>query len=187
MSLRKAELRRETKETRIEIYINLDGRGEHDIGVEDPFLKHMLSTFSIFSGFDLKIKAAGDLQHHLLEDVGIALGESLNMALEREKVARFGYSIVPMDDALILTAVDLARRAYFETNMDGIYAHEFDFKLYLHFMRSLSYSMPMTLHVYRISGSDPHHLIEAAFKSLALSLKNATAPADRLLSLKGSL
>ncbi len=185
--MRSASLSRVTKETEVFVELNLDGKGKSEIDLEDRFLKHMLETFSTFSTFDLRVRAKGDLKHHLTEDVAITMGQAFDKALNRNEVVRFGFSVIPMEDALVLVSVDLAKRAYFNSNLALQTSSEFEPSLIMHFLRSFAFYGMFTLHVYQISGSDPHHLVEACFKGLGISLNQATRIGGKTLSVKGSL
>mgnify|MGYP001772705164 CR=1 FL=1 len=185
--MRRAEVTRETKETRITVELNLDGSGQAEVELDEPFFRHMLITLAKFSEIDVKMTAKGDLPHHTIEDIGITLGYAIDKALERESIKRYGYAVIPMDDALVLCSVDLVRRPYFSYNLNLQSNAEFEPFLVEHFFRSLAYSIPMTLHLYQLNGRDPHHIAEAAFKSFGLSLKQAAEVSQNSMSVKGSL
>ncbi|NIM45303.1 MAG: imidazoleglycerol-phosphate dehydratase HisB [Nitrososphaeria archaeon] len=187
---RKGKLKRKTKETNVSIKINLDGQGEAKTSTGVKFLDHLLNTLVLHSCFDLELEANGDLQHHLIEDVAICLGQALKEAMgKRENIKRFGYSIVPMDEALVLSSVDLVRRAYSKIDLaferdkiEDTYVEDL-----IHFLNSLTSSAEITLHVKVIHGENDHHKAEACFKSLALSLREALSTNSRgqAPSLKG--
>ncbi len=174
--MRKAKIIRETKETKIIVNLNIDGKGKCEIDIPIPFLNHLLKTFSTHSLIDLKISAKGDLSHHIIEDVAICLGKAIDSALkDRDGIRRFGYAIVPMDDALALVAIDLVRRPYAKIdlnisneNIEGINCEDIK-----HFLETLAFSIPATLHVNVKYGINSHHKIEAVFKALALSIRQA--------------
>ena len=173
---RKALLQRKTKETDIEVSIELDGEGRTQLDLEDQFLTHMLESLSKYSSIDIKLKATGDNEHHLIEDVAIVLGLALNQALGDGPIERIASSTVPMDDALVTVAIDLIDRPYVDIDCPD--------PLYHHFLRSFAMSSGMTLHVVAVRGFDQHHVVEASIKALGLALKSAVRPRSRLLSTK---
>jgi imidazoleglycerol-phosphate dehydratase len=173
---RSALLERKTKETDIEVSLELDGNGKAQLELEDQFLTHMLESLSKYSSFDIKLKATGDNEHHLIEDVAIVLGMALNEALGDKPIERIASSTVPMDDALVTVAIDLIDRPYVDIDCPD--------PLYHHFLRSFAMSSGMTLHVVAIRGFDPHHVVEASIKALGLALKSAVRPRSTLLSTK---
>jgi imidazoleglycerol-phosphate dehydratase len=173
---RKALLQRKTKETDIEVSIELDGKGRTQLELEDLFLTHMLESLSKYSSIDIKLKATGDNEHHLIEDVAIVLGLALNQALGDGPIERIASSTVPMDDALVTVAIDLIDRPYVDIDCPD--------PLYHHFLRSFAMSSGMTLHVVAVRGFDPHHVVEASIKALGLALKSAIQPRSTLLSTK---
>ena len=176
--MRNAEIDRKTKETHVQVSVSLDGKGSavNQTGVR--FLDHMLDSLATHSLIDLEVKAEGDLQHHIVEDVALALGSALNKALgDRNGIRRFGYSIVPMDDALALAAVDLVRRPFASvqlqierTMIEDTPREDLD-----HFLPSLSTTLEATLHVKVLEGGNDHHKVEAAFKAFSIALGNAIA------------
>jgi len=173
---------RETAETRVEVQLNLDGRGHADVHTGVGFLDHMLNTLARHARFDLELQATGDLtvdEHHTVEDVGIALGRALSNALgDRSGIARMGHAIVPMDEALALVAVDIGGRGYcafagaFHTARVGTMATS----LISHFFHSLAAESRMNVHARLLAGTDDHHCAEALFKALARALHQATRP-----------
>ena len=166
---------RETKETRVRVELTRgSGRASADTGRE--FLDHMLVTLARYSGLDLTIEARGDLKHHLIEDVAIALGAAL-AGLASNPIARYGSRVIPMDDALVHVAVDLGGRAY--------YAGPLPSSLYDHWMRSFCHSAGATLHVRVLAGEDRHHVVEAAFKALGMALRDALTDEGTVFSTKG--
>jgi imidazoleglycerol-phosphate dehydratase len=173
---REALLQRKTKETDIEVSIELDGKGRTQLELEDLFLTHMLESLSKYSSIDIKLKATGDNEHHLIEDVAIVLGLALNQALGDGPIERIASSTVPMDDALVTVAIDLIDRPYVDIDCPD--------PLYHHFLRSFAMSSGMTLHVVAVRGFDPHHVVEASIKALGLALKSAIRPRSTLLSTK---
>jgi len=177
---RTARIHRQTKETQVEVVLNLDGRGEYEIGTGIPFLDHMLSHLALHGLFDLTVHAQGDLEvdeHHTVEDVAICLGKALDEALrEREGIVRMAHSYVPMDEALAFVAVDLSGRAYavveadFATSRVGSLATS----LIQHFLETLAYHARLNLHARIVYGRDDHHQAEALFKALGRALGAAT-------------
>ena len=167
---------RKTKETKIVIEVDLEGKGSFEVNTSVGFLNHMLGTLSKHSLIDLKVEAEGDLTHHIVEDVAITLGEAIDKALgDRTGIKRFGYALVPMDDALARVGLDLGGRPYsilcLKTNLktvEGLPVEDLE-----HFLRSFSQSLRINLHAEVLYGENDHHKIEAVFKGLALSLREA--------------
>lgn len=191
-----ASVNRKTKETDIAITLNLDGTGKSDIDTGIGFFDHMLEGFSKHGFFDLDCKIAGDLRvdgHHTVEDAGIVLGEAIKQAIgDKKGMKRYGYFILPMDDALALCAVDLCGRPYlnFECELTVPRVGELDTELIKEFFYAVSYSAGMNLHIKMMAGNNNHHMIEAMFKAFAKALDMATAMDERItdvLSTKGSL
>ncbi len=193
---RKAEVTRKTGETDITINIDLDGSGKSDINTGIGFFDHMLSALARHGFFDLTVKAVGDINvdgHHTVEDTGIVLGQAISKALgDKKGIKRYGNFLLPMDDALVLSAIDLCGRPYFE--MDAEFTSpmvgEFDTQLVREFFYSVSYGAMMNLHLRVITGINDHHKIEAMFKAFAKALDEATMLDERVtgvLSTKGSL
>jgi imidazoleglycerol-phosphate dehydratase len=181
--MRIAKIERDTSETQISLEINLDGKGESNINVKNKFLTHMLSTLSKHSLIDLKLEAIGDLDHHLVEDVGIVLGECLKKALNDKKgITRFGSAIVPMDEALARVVIDLGGRGYciykLNCKMDSV--EDLPVSLIEHFFESFASNSGMNLHLTVLDGKDDHHKLEAVYKALALSLKTAVSIDKRI-------
>lgn len=195
--MRKAEIKRKTNETDIYAEINLDGRGVGKIDTGIGFLDHMLALFARHGRFDLTVKCTGDLQvdgHHTVEDVGVCLGKVFLQAVgEKRGICRYGFTVLPMDEALILTAVDLSGRAYLGYGLDirAGKVGDFDTELSEEFFYAFVRSAECTLHVKQLSGSNAHHIIEGAFKSFARSLRRAVATEsgfeDEIPSTKGVL
>ncbi len=183
--LRKAEVKRKTEETDIKIRIDLDGVGKYKINTDIPFLSHMLELFSKHGGFDLEITAAGDVEvdhHHLIEDVGIVMGEAFSKALgDKRGIKRYGSFILPMDETLVMVAVDLSGRPYFVYNnfpeMKVLNGIEFD--LWREFWKSFAFSLKCNLHMNLFYGLNLHHIAEASFKAVARSLKEAVSIDER--------
>ena len=190
------DVERTTKETKIKLTLNLDGEGKGDIATGIGFFDHMLGSFARHGFFDLKGQADGDLNvdtHHTVEDVGIVLGTALKEALgDKKSIRRFGSCILPMDDALVLCAVDLSGRPYFscdaEFTVEGV--GELETETVREFFYALSYSAGMNLHLKKLSGDNNHHVIEGMFKALGRALADAVSEDPRVkgvLSTKGSL
>jgi imidazoleglycerol-phosphate dehydratase len=173
-------LRRETRETRIDLRVDRSG-GPIDVTTDQPFLTHMVETLARYAGLGLTLEASGDLKHHTVEDVAIALGLALQREIP-ESAARYGWATVPMDDALVRAAIDVGGRAWYEGPLP--------WKLWHHFLQSLAVNLGATLHVVVDRGDDPHHIVEAAVKATGLALRQALADsgdAGRVFSTKGSV
>jgi len=171
------EISRVTKETEISLKLDLSGSGQTDISTEHFFLKHMLESLATHGRFDLTLTASGDDEHHLIEDVGIALGQAIRQGVPNLNIVRIAHSVVPMDDALVLVAVDLVDRPYAEIQLPD--------PMYTHMIRSMALEGRFTLHARVLSGHDTHHIVEAAFKALGRALRAAVEPADTVSSTKG--
>jgi len=196
MKKRIAEIKRKTKETDIAIDLNIDGKGQYSISTGLPFLDHMLELFSKHSCMDLTIKAKGDLAvdyHHTVEDLGLALGTAIDKALgDRKGITRYGWSLVPMDEALCRAVVDLGGRPYLvyklATRRKKI--RDFDVSLIQEFFRALVVQARMNLHITQEYGDEPHHACESVFKAVGRALRMACSPDVRMKgvpSTKGSL
>ncbi|MBR5060376.1 MAG: imidazoleglycerol-phosphate dehydratase HisB [Clostridia bacterium] len=179
--MRRAEIDRKTNETDIRLGLELDGSGKRDVDTGCGFLDHMLELFALHGGFDLAVKCKGDTKvdyHHTVEDVGIALGSAFREALgERKGIARYGDCILPMDEALILTAVDVSGRAClgFRLNLPAARVGDFDTELVREFFEGFVRASGITLHVRQLDGLNCHHIIEGVFKSAARSLREAVS------------
>ncbi len=192
--MRTGKIVRNTKETNVSIDLNIDGNGNYNIETDFRFFKHMLEQFAYHSGFDLTIKAKsldGD-EHHLVEDVALALGNALKEAIADKKgINRYGQFILPMDEALVLSAVDLSGRAYSKLSLEITDEKISDFSTVLlsHFFSSFAQNAVMTVHIRQLDGNDPHHIAEAVFKSFARSLRIAVSKnnLDEIPSTKGIL
>jgi imidazoleglycerol-phosphate dehydratase len=174
--LRTGFTQKKTKESNIEVRVNLDGQGISNINTTISFLNHIITTLATHSNVDIEVKANSDLKHHLSEDVALCLGEALNKALgDRKGITRFGWAIVPMDASLVTVALDLVRRPFticsLSLNREAI--EDMPCEDITHFISSLSQSMKSTIHIRTLYGGNDHHKVEAAFKALALSLKMA--------------
>ena len=193
---RTSKLRRTTKETDITMILNLDGNGESKIDTGIGFFNHMLEGFSKHGFFDLECKVKGDLEvdgHHTVEDTGIVLGTAIKNAVgDKKGIKRYGYFILPMDDALALCAVDLCGRPYlnFECEFTTDRVGYLDTELVREFFYAVSYSAMMNLHIRQLDGHNDHHLIEGGFKAFARALDEAVSYDPRIegvLSTKGML
>lgn len=175
---RKVELERNTKETKIKLSLNLDGNGEHNIDTGLKFYDHMLDQLAKHSGVDLTLKVDGDLEideHHTIEDSAIALGKAFKQALgDKRGIERYGF-LLPMDEALVQCAIDFSDRAYFiyEGKFTREYVGDFPTEMFEHWMKSFSEHAGMNLNLKIIDGDNTHHMIEASFKALAKSIKQA--------------
>lgn len=194
--MRCAAIERKTKETEITIELNLDGNGQAEISTGIGFFDHMLVSFARHGFFDLKLCVKGDLEvdcHHTIEDTGIVLGQAIAKALsEKTGIRRYGNDILPMDETLLLCAIDLSGRPYlnFDMTFTADKVGEFDTEMVKEFFYAISYSAGMNLHIRQLDGSNNHHLIEAAFKAFARALDMATqqdARVQGVLSAKGVL
>ena len=193
---RTASVVRTTKETDIKIDLNLDGKGEYQIDTGIGFFDHMLEGFTKHGFFDLAVKVKGDLHvdgHHTVEDAGIVLGTAIREAVgDKVGIIRYGSNILPMDDALVLCAIDLCNRPYFsyqaEFNKEKV--GDLETELVREFFYAISYSAQMNLHIKVLDGVNAHHIIEAMFKSFAQALDQATSYDSRIvgvLSTKGTV
>jgi imidazoleglycerol-phosphate dehydratase len=183
--MRKADVNRRTKETSVSLRLNLDGRGGCRAETGVGFLDHMLDLLARHAGFDLTVKASGDVHvddHHLVEDVGIVLGEALKQALGRkEGIARYGWAAVPMDESLVMCAVDLGGRPYlaYGVELKTKKIKGFETELIEEFFRALVNSGGMNLHLRQLDGRNTHHIIEGSFKAFARALGQAVALTGR--------
>lgn len=193
---RTAKVIRTTKETDITLELNLDGSGCYEIDTGIGFFNHMLEGFAKHGFFDLKVKVRGDLEvdgHHTVEDTGIVLGQAIKEALgEKKKIVRYGSAILPMDDALVLCAIDLCNRPYlsFQAEFGVERVGTFEVELVKEFFYAISYSVGMNLHIKKLDGQNAHHIIESMFKAFAKSLDAAVAYDERIqgvLSTKGTV
>lgn len=193
---RKAEVNRLTKETNISIKLELDGEGNAAIDTGIGFFNHMLEGFAKHGFFDLIVQIKGDLEvdgHHTVEDAGIAIGTAISKAIgEKKGIKRYGFFILPMDDALALCAVDLCGRPYlqFDCSFPDAMVGTFDTSLVKEFFYAVSYSAAMNIHIKMLSGGNSHHMIEAVFKAFAKALDEAVSIDSRIkdvLSTKGTL
>ncbi|GAA6492202.1 MAG TPA: imidazoleglycerol-phosphate dehydratase HisB [Candidatus Bariatricus faecipullorum] len=196
MEARTASIQRNTSETRISVMLNLDGSGKTDISTGIAFFDHMLSGFARHGLFDLTVRAEGDLEvdcHHTVEDTGIVLGQAIREALgEKKGICRFGHFLLPMDEALVLCAIDLSGRPYL--NFQGDFPTErtgqMDTEMIREFFYAVSYSSMMNLHLKVLDGGNSHHMTEAMFKGFGRALRMAVSREPGLSevwSTKGSL
>ena len=194
--IRQATVKRKTSETDIDLFIRIDGSGDAQIDTGIGFFDHMLKSFAKHGMFDLKLNVTGDLIvdcHHTVEDVGIVLGEAIKKALgDKKSIRRYGDIILPMDEALILCAIDLSGRPYlvFDATFSSDMVGYFDTQMVKEFFYAISYSAGMNLHIREMSGENDHHIIEGMFKAFAKALDEACSKDARIksvLSTKGSL
>ena len=195
--MRKSEITRKTTETDISLKLELDGAGVYDIDTGCGFLNHMLELFTRHGGFDITLKCTGDIQvddHHTVEDVGIVLGMAFSEALgDKKGIMRYGQTVLPMDEALILTAIDISGRSFlgYDLSIPSQKVGTFDTELVEEFWNAFVRNFPCSLHILQMKGMNSHHIIEGAFKSAARSIKaavsiDAAAP-DTVPSTKGVL
>ena len=195
--MRNAEINRKTAETDIALKLELDGKGVSNIDTGVGFLDHMLTLFAKHGRFDLTVKCEGDTyvdDHHTVEDIGIALGEAFAQALgDKKGINRYGSAIIPMDESLILTAIDFSGRCYlgFDLDIPTAKVGTFDTELVEEFWMAFARSAACNLHIRKLVGTNSHHIIEGAFKSAARSARQAAsveeAFADEIPSTKGVL
>ena len=194
---RKVSLERNTAETKISLSIDLDGTGKYQVDTGCGFLNHMLELFARHGRFDLTLKCDGDTQvdyHHTTEDIGIALGQAILEALgDKKGIRRYGSFLLPMDETLVMTALDLSGRSYLVMDVDipTEKVGDFDTELVEEFWRAFADDAGITLHIRKLAGSNSHHIIEGSFKSVARSLRTAVSIdkefADEIPSTKGLL
>lgn len=194
--MRTATVTRKTKETDIFCELNIDGKGTSEISTGIGFFDHMLEAFSRHGFFDLKLTCNGDLNvdcHHTIEDCGIVLGEAFLKAIgDKKGIKRYGSFLLPMDDSLVLSAVDICGRPYlvFDMEFTSYKVGEFETEMVKEFFYAFSYSSKINIHIKEMAGLNNHHKIEAAFKSFAKSMDMATSIDERIegtLSTKGVL
>lgn len=179
MAKRNGSITRKTTETKITMKIGLDGNGRYDVKTSIPFMDHMLSLFAKHSGFDLNVKAVGDTDvddHHLVEDLGICLGECVNKALAGKRgIRRFGNASVPMDETMVHAMVDISGRPFivFNLRFSKSMKNTFQYSLIEDFFRAAAFNSKITLHLNLAYGRDNHHIAEAGFKSFGIALSQA--------------
>ena len=183
---RKAEIIRQTKETQIKVELSLDGNGKGSISTGIPFFDHMLDLFSRHGFFDLSIQATGDIEidyHHLVEDMGICLGQAFKKALsDKAGISRYGFFHLPMDETLATVAVDLSNRPYliWRVPSDLTMVRDFNIQLFKEFFQAFANEVACNLHICLEHGEEPHHVAEAIFKGFAKSMDLATQLEPRL-------
>lgn len=194
--MRTASVKRQTKETDISVTLTLDGKGEADIWTGVGFFDHMLTALCVHGGFDLSVSVSGDLNvdcHHTIEDTGIVLGQAIGAAVgDKKGIRRFGSAILPMDETLVLCAVDLSGRPYLQmdTQFTVDRLGDMDTEMVREFFYAISYAAGMNLHFKMLTPGNNHHMAEAMFKAFAKALDAAVAYDPRIsdvLSTKGSL
>lgn len=189
---RKAELERRTRETTVQVSIDLDGSGRADVATGIAFFDHMLALFSVHGFFDLAVHAQGDIEvdsHHTVEDVGLVLGEAVDRALgDRKGIRRYGFAVTPMDDAQAQVAVDLSRRPYllFQTPAYSRLERSFNEPLAKEFFKSVANRAGMNLHITVPYGENEHHILEAVFKSFGRALQQAVSADPRSRGVRSS-
>ena len=196
MADRAVKCTRKTSETDIVLELNLDGKGNAKIDTGIGFFDHMLTSFAKHGFFDLNLTVKGDLYvdcHHTIEDTGIVLGKAIKGALgDKKSIKRFGNFFLPMDETLVMCAIDLSGRPYlvYDLNLTTERVGYFDTQMVKEFFYAISYSAGMNLHIRKIAGENDHHIIEGMFKAFAKALDEATVKDTRIktiLSTKGSL
>ncbi|MBF0327942.1 MAG: imidazoleglycerol-phosphate dehydratase HisB [Nitrospirae bacterium] len=184
--MRTATLERKTKETEISVELSLDGKGTADISTSIPFLDHMLNLFSFHGLIDLRVAAKGDIEidyHHLMEDLGITMGEALKKALgDKKGITRYGAAVVPMDESLAQVAIDLSGRPYLIYNVEPTMhtLRGLEISLFEDFFRSFTNHAMMNLHITVSYGRDIHHIFEAIFKAFGRALREAVSIDPRM-------
>jgi len=191
---RRATINRATKEVRVDVTLVLDGTGDGSAKTGIPFFDHMIEQLGKHAGFDLTVRAQGDLEvdaHHTVEDTGLAIGEAVSAALgDKSGIARFGTALVPLDEALIQVALDLSARPYLvhEVDAKSKVIGAYDTRLTEEFVRAFCQTAGATVHVRMLAGRNPHHIVEAEFKALARALGEACRVTGRgIPSTKGKL
>lgn len=183
---RDADIERKTRETDIQLRLNLDGKGLSSIDIDIPFLGHMFELMAAHGFMDLTVTAKGDIEidyHHTVEDLGICLGKAINQALgDKKAIKRYGQAIVPMDEALAQVVIDISNRPYlsYRVALKKSMTGKFDVGLLKEFFRALVNYAGITMHIKLISGSDAHHIAEAIFKAFAKALDQASQREERL-------
>ena len=195
--MREAEITRDTKETKISFKLNIDGSGQADISTGIAFLDHMLQLFSRHGFFDLSIEAKGDIDvdyHHLVEDMGISMGQAVKEALsDKAGIRRYGFFVLPMDETLATVALDISNRGYLVYDVDcpNPQVRDFNIHLFKEFFQAFANEVACNLHIRLEYGNEPHHVAEAIFKGFAKALDLATQAEPRLAgmvpSTKGTL
>lgn len=189
---RRGKALRKTKEVEIEVWVDLDGAGEFEGSSSSAFMDHMMRTLCKHGRMDVRVRAGGDLRHHIIEDLALVLGKAISDSLgDKSGICRFGYAYVPMDDTLARSVVDLGGRAYsrISLGLKGESIEDARVEDIVHFLESLVQSLQFNLHLRVLYGSNDHHRMEAAVKALALSLRMAVSPsgAGGVPSAKGEI
>ena len=196
MEKRIADISRNTRETKISVSLNIDGSGESRVNTGIPFMDHMLTLFARHGFFDLEVKADGDIEvdyHHTMEDLGLALGMAFDKALgDRAGIRRYGNFMLPMDETLVLIALDISGRPglYYDVTPPAPQVKDIDARLFHEFLQAFCAKLGLNLHVRMLAAEEAHHLFEAVFKGLAKALDMATTCDPRVkgvLSTKGTL
>jgi imidazoleglycerol-phosphate dehydratase len=183
---RTATIERKTRETDVKLVLDLDGSGAAEIDTGIPFMDHMLVLMAAHGFMDLRISARGDTEvddHHTVEDIGICVGEALREAIgNKEGIRRYGFAVVPMDEALARVVVDISNRPFlaYRVNLAESKTGSFDVHLVREFFRAVVHRAGLTLHVDLLSGEDPHHVSESIFKAFGRALDQAAGPEERL-------
>ncbi len=189
--MRSSEVNRKTKETDIRVKLTIEGSGQSKISTPFPFFNHLLESFAKHGRFDLEIHATGDNEHHIVEDVAIVLGRAFSQAIgDKRGIERFGHAILPMDDVLLLVAVDISGRAYVSNGVKFRYkaVEGLSTEMIEHFIESFGNEMKINLHAKLLSGKNEHHKAEALFKALGVALRRALQiTSQELPSTKGLL
>ena len=195
--MREAEITRDTKETKISFKLNIDGSGQADISTGIAFLDHMLQLFARHGFFDLSIEAKGDIEvdyHHLVEDIGISMGQAVKGALsDKAGIRRYGFFVLPMDETLATVALDISNRGYlvYDVDCQNPQVRDFNIHLFREFFQAFANEVACNLHIRLEYGEEPHHVAEAIFKGFAKALDLATQSEPRLAgkvpSTKGTL
>ena len=184
--MREAEITRDTKETKISFKLNIDGSGHADVSTGIAFLDHMLQLFARHGFFDLSIKAKGDIEvdyHHLVEDMGISMGQAVKEALsDKAGIRRYGFFVLPMDETLATVALDISNRGYlvYDVDCQNPQVRDFNIHLFKEFFQAFANEVACNLHIRLEHGDEPHHIAEAIFKAFAKALDMATQPEPRL-------
>ena len=184
--MREAEITRDTKETKISFKLNIDGSGRADVSTGIAFLDHMLQLFARHGFFDLSIEAKGDIDvdyHHLVEDMGISMGQAVKEALsDKAGITRYGFFVLPMDETLVTVALDISNRGYlvYEVDCQNPQVRDFNIHLFKEFFQAFANEVACNLHIRLEYGDEPHHVAEAIFKAFAKALDMATQPEPRL-------
>ena len=195
--MRTAEITRDTQETKISLKLNIEGTGKAEVETGVAFLNHMLQLFARHGYFDLSVSAKGDLEvdyHHLVEDMGIAMGQAVKQALsEKAGIQRYGFFVLPMDETLVTVAMDISNRGYlfYKVECQNSQVRDFNIHLFKEFFQAFANEVACNLHIRLEHGEEPHHIAEAIFKGFAKALDMATRPEPRLAGLvpstKGTL